>query len=169
MAENTERSLFREKSMDRIQSPEQLNTYIKVSNAGVWMVMAAMIIFLTGALIWGIFGRIATYGDAVAKVESGEVEIYLPYLSVENEQLPEQLRFEIGSDAYVIDLSGQTIEPEEITEREIERIDSLTAYKGDFRVGDWIYVFKGQIDHPDGVFDCSVITKEYAPISFVTN
>ncbi|MBQ7581241.1 MAG: NHLP bacteriocin system secretion protein, partial [Lachnospiraceae bacterium] len=66
MAEKEKRPLFREKSMEKIESPEQLNTYIKVSNAGVWMMMAAIIVFLVGALVWGILGRIDVYGDAVA-------------------------------------------------------------------------------------------------------
>lgn len=169
MGETEQKSLFREKSMDKIQSPEQLNTYIKVSNAGVWMVMAAMVIFLAGALIWGFLGRIPVYGTAVAKVDARQVEIYMPYQQMENEQLPDVLRFEIGDSNFTISLSGQDIEPTEITEHEIDRIDSLTAYKGDLRVGDWVYVFRGEIDYPDGVYDCKVVTKEYTPITFITN
>ncbi len=169
MEENTKRPLFREKSMEKIQSPEQLNTYIKVSNAGVWMMMAAIILFLIGALVWGILGRISTYGDAVAKVDRGRVEIYMPYLELENQQVPEVLRFEIGDARFAIDLSKQDVEPQEITEEEIDNIDSLTAYKGNFQVGDWIFVFKGAVDYADGVYDCKVVTHEYTPISFITN
>ncbi len=169
MAEKEKKALFREKSMEKIQSPEQLNTYIKVSNAGVWMMMAAIIIFLIGALVWAILGRIDVYGDAVAKVDRGHVEVYMPYSELENEQVPDVLRYEIGDARFTIDLNGQTVEPTEITETEINQIDSLTAYKGNFIVGDWIYVFKGMVDYPDGVYDCKVVTQEYTPLSFVTN
>ena len=43
MADN---SIFRKKSLERVQSPEQLNDYIKVANPGVWLVLIAVIIFL---------------------------------------------------------------------------------------------------------------------------
>lgn len=164
-----QKKLFREKSLEKISSPEQLNTYIKVSNAGVWMVISAMIIFLIGVLIWGIFGRIETFEKAVARVESGNVEVYVPYISFENQQVPQPLRFEINNAAFSIDLGETVPEPLELTEDEVEQIDSLASYLGDFHAGDWIYVFKGQIDYPDGVYECNVVTQEYAPISFVTN
>ncbi|MBO4901842.1 MAG: hypothetical protein J5518_03530 [Lachnospiraceae bacterium] len=168
MAQNEKRPLFREKSLEKIQSPEQLNTYIKVSNAGVWMMMCAMILFLVGALVWGILGRIATYGPAIARVENKEVTVYLPYKELENQQVPSTLRFEIGDARFSIDLP-EGVEPSEITDGDINRMDSLTAYKGNFQSGDWIYQFSGPIDYPDGVYDCRVITREYAPISFITN
>ncbi len=97
---NEQKPLFREKSMQQISSPEQLNTYIKVSNAGVFMILIAMIIFLAGALVWGVFGRIEIYQNAVARVESGTVEIYIPYASFENRHVPETLRYEINNEAF---------------------------------------------------------------------
>ena len=33
--------LFREKSLEKVSSPEQLNDYIRVSNPGVWIAVAA--------------------------------------------------------------------------------------------------------------------------------
>ncbi|MCR5486259.1 MAG: hypothetical protein K6F35_01880 [Lachnospiraceae bacterium] len=51
-------SIFREKSIERVSSPEQLNDYIHVSGPSVWLVMAAMIIVLLGVLIWSIFGTV---------------------------------------------------------------------------------------------------------------
>ncbi len=162
-------ALFREKSMEKISSPEQLNTYIKVSNAGVWLMISAMIIFLIGVLIWGIFGRIETYQKAVANVSGGKVEIYVPYNAFENQKVPETLRFDINNTAFSIELGDQAQEPVELTEDEEAKIDSLASYLGEFQTGDWLYVLKGSIDYPDGVYECQVVTQEYAPISFVTN
>ena len=169
MEQTGKKPLFREKSLEKISSPEQLNTYIKVSNAGVWMIIAAMVIFLIGVFIWGIFGRIETYDTAVARVQGGKVEVYVPYTSFENQQVPKILRFEINNTAFSIELGDEVQEPIELTEDEVEQIDSLASYLGDFHAGDWLYVLKGQIDYPDGVYACDVVTREYAPISFVTN
>ena len=41
-------NLFRQKSLDRISSPEQLNDYIRVSTPSVWMVLIAIVILLAG-------------------------------------------------------------------------------------------------------------------------
>ena len=50
--------LFRKKSMDRISSPEELNDYIKVTTPSVWLSIAAIVIILVGALVWGTFGTV---------------------------------------------------------------------------------------------------------------
>ena len=55
---NTKELIFRQKSIDRISSPEQLHDYIKVSSPGAWIILVAIIIFLVGELIWGVKGSI---------------------------------------------------------------------------------------------------------------
>ncbi len=51
-------SVFREKSMENINSPDKLNDYIRVSTPGVWLVLAAVTVLLIGILVWGIFGTL---------------------------------------------------------------------------------------------------------------
>ena len=42
--------LFREKNLKKVNSPESLNDYVRVSNPGVWLLLAAVIALLAGAL-----------------------------------------------------------------------------------------------------------------------
>ena len=65
---NKNESIFRQKSIDRISSPEQLHDYIKVSSPGVWLVLVAIIIFLVGALVWAVNGSITINTDTGSKV-----------------------------------------------------------------------------------------------------
>ncbi len=51
-------SVFRQKSLDRVSSPEQLNDYIRVMTPSVWLVLIAIILLLAGMLAWGIFGTV---------------------------------------------------------------------------------------------------------------
>ena len=51
-------SIFREKSIDRVSSPEQLNDYIRVTTPTVWLVLLALVILLLGMLAWSIFGTV---------------------------------------------------------------------------------------------------------------
>ena len=52
--------LFREKSLERVSSPEQLDDYIRVTTPSVWIVLAATVIILAGMLAWSVFGTVIT-------------------------------------------------------------------------------------------------------------
>ena len=56
MSEN--KSIYREKSIESVNSPDKLNDYIRVSTPSVWLVMAAIVILLFGILVWSIFGTV---------------------------------------------------------------------------------------------------------------
>ena len=64
-------TLFRKESIERIQSPEQLNDYMRVTNPAIWVVLAAVILLLAGMLIWGASARIDSVASGTAQVENG--------------------------------------------------------------------------------------------------
>ena len=66
--------IFRKKSIDRMSSPEQLNDYIKVTNPGVWMVLAAIVILLVGVCVWGVFGKLETKLSVAAVSQDGSAK-----------------------------------------------------------------------------------------------
>ena len=42
----------------KITSPEQLNSYIRVTSPGAWIVLASVLVFLAGFFIWIFFGKL---------------------------------------------------------------------------------------------------------------
>lgn len=46
-----ENQVFRQKSVERISSPEQLQDYMRVTTPGIWMVLAAVILLLAGLIL----------------------------------------------------------------------------------------------------------------------
>lgn len=64
-------NLFRKESMEHIQSPEQLNDYMHVTNPAMWIVLAAVIVLLAGLLVWGASARIESYAAGTAQVRDG--------------------------------------------------------------------------------------------------
>ena len=54
--------LYRKESLERIESPEQMNQILRVTNPSVWLLLTAVILLLVGLLVWGSF----TYIDSVA-------------------------------------------------------------------------------------------------------
>ena len=67
-----EQSVFRKESLERVNSPEQLNEYIRVPGPSVWLVVGALALLLLGVSIWGVFGapelRQPDSGEAVAEL-----------------------------------------------------------------------------------------------------
>ena len=62
MADNQRGSgIFREKSLERVSSPEELNDYIRVTTPSVWIVLAATVVLLVGMLAWSVFGRVEVH------------------------------------------------------------------------------------------------------------
>ena len=51
-------SVFRQKNIDRVSSPEQLNDYIRVTTPSVWLVLAALVLLLIGMLAWSVLGTV---------------------------------------------------------------------------------------------------------------
>ena len=52
------KKIFREKSLERISSPDKIDDYIKTTTPGIWIVLIAVLIILAGAIVWSVFGRI---------------------------------------------------------------------------------------------------------------
>ena len=60
MSERGNTSFFRKKSLDRISSPEQLTDYLRVTNPGIWIFLAAVVVLLAGVFIWSAVGTLET-------------------------------------------------------------------------------------------------------------
>lgn len=56
-------SIFRQESIDKVSSPEKLDDYIRVTTPSVWITLIAIILLLTGALVWGIFGEVTVHNE----------------------------------------------------------------------------------------------------------
>lgn len=56
-------SIFRQKSIDKISSPEKLDDYIKVTKPSVWITLIAIVLLLAGAVVWSIFGEVVIHNE----------------------------------------------------------------------------------------------------------
>lgn len=68
-------SLYRKSSMERIQSPEQLTDYLRVTNPAVWVLLVAVVVLLVGLLIWSSFTYIGSFAEGSATVEGGVMTV----------------------------------------------------------------------------------------------
>jgi HlyD family secretion protein len=56
--------LFRQAVLDRLASPEQLNTVMRVSDAKGWLALAGCALLLATGVVWGFLGRVPTKVNA---------------------------------------------------------------------------------------------------------
>ena len=57
MTEN-EPTVFRKKALERMSSPEQLTDYLCVTNPGIWVLLAAVILLLGALFAWSAIGTL---------------------------------------------------------------------------------------------------------------
>ena len=55
--------IFRQKSIDKVSSPEKLDDYIRVTTPGVWIAITAIVILLVGTIVWGTFGELTIHNS----------------------------------------------------------------------------------------------------------
>ncbi len=74
---DTGKQIFREKSLKRVASPEELDDYIRVTNPGVWLLLTCIIVFLVGLCIWGYFGQIRSTTPMYGIADNGAFTGYV--------------------------------------------------------------------------------------------
>lgn len=66
-----DKKLFREKSIKRISSPENLSEYLRVTTPAMWVILTGVAIVLAGLLIWSRFVVINSYAYGTGVVKDG--------------------------------------------------------------------------------------------------
>ncbi|MBR5091605.1 MAG: hypothetical protein IK093_19455, partial [Ruminiclostridium sp.] len=69
--------IFNQQALDRINSPEQLHDYMKVTNPGIWTILAAVILLLGGMFAWASVGKLETTANAMAVIENGTATVMI--------------------------------------------------------------------------------------------
>ena len=149
--------IFRKKSLDRISSPEQLNDYIRVANPGIWMILAAVLILLTGVCVWSIFGYLDTKIEAVGTAKAGKVTCYIKEADIQDIQK--------GTPVYI---DGNEYEIAEISETPVKlKEDQMETAV--FSVDESVYTATIHTGLADGIYKVELVTNRVSPISFVMN
>ena len=153
--------LFREKSVESIESPEALDNYLRVTSPGIWLILAGIALFLIGVCIWGIFGHIDSTMDTAVVSQGGEVDCLVPKEAISG--VLEYPSVEIGDTDYA--LKPTKLEPEIIT----EDTDIYVLLAGDLEVGQIVYRIPVDAALEEGTYSGKVVTEKLNPISLLLN
>lgn len=158
MAEN---KLFRNKSLEKISSPEQLNDYISVTTPGVWMLLSGIMLILIGAVVWGVFGELDTRISVPAIVHDNVAELYVKADDVTSVRMYQDVEID-GYDGYVLSLGKEGIVAEDV-------LGDMILMEAGYDDGDIVYDIAAAIEAPDGIYIADVVVDTVSPMSFLTN
>lgn len=133
-------TIYREKSLEKIKSPENLQEYLRVANPAVWMLLAAIILLLLGAGIWGVYGRAETVVSAAATAENGLVTCFVTDETV---------------------AAGMPLRLEELEGQEFS-VDTVEESSDGYTV-------TAQCAVEDGSYTAQIVTESLKPLSFLFN
>lgn len=154
--------LFRKKSLEKISSPEQLDSYIKVISNGAWIFIIAIICLLTGFITWGFAGKLKTYVYGVATVDGINVVAYF-----------DSYDYSYIADGQNCKINGVDFKVEIFINDPIkvdENIDEYIVVYGGFYEGEYVNtVYFDNKGLTNGVYTCQVEVAEVSPFSFLFN
>ena len=133
-----QKQLFRQKSLDRISSPEQLQDYMHVTNPAVWMVLAAVIALLVGLITCSALGTLETTLDVRAEAENGTITV------------------EVTGDPHSQVKPGMAL-----------RVDGQETAIDHVYTGEGHTVCTASLPLPDGTYDAQIVTDAISPIRFL--
>ena len=154
--------IFREKSLQRVKSPDELNDYIKVSRPSTWLILGAIIVFLVGVVVWGTFGKINVTVSGLSLVENGRI-----YTVVDAEK--EFPRIKTGMEMRVGEVRGEV----EVLydERRIlgDVADEYSVYTGKYDRNMEVCLVEGTMRMANGSYEATIILESVSPISLLVN
>lgn len=139
MAEKQESPLFRREAMKRISSPEDLTSYLRVTDLGMWIILAAVIVLLAGLFAWAAVGTLETTVNAAAVVDNHTARIAAAGEGADALRAGMPLR--IASQEFVI------------ASVEYDEYGRVTAY--------------AEVSLPDGTYEADIVVEETHPVEFL--
>lgn len=134
---NNQQNLFREKTIERISSPEKLTDYLRVTSPGIWAVLGAVIILLGGLFVWASVGTLETKADVKVMVADHKAVIVADGATVLAEGMP----VKIATENCVIASTDSD---------DYGRIYGIT-----------------EVSLPDGTYDGTAVIEQIRPIDFL--
>jgi len=155
------RPLFRQKSLKRISSPEQLNAYIRVSTPSVWLVLAAIVLLLAGACVWGVLGRLDTTLPVAVLSREGTVTAYVRQADVQKVRPDAAVRLN-GAAGRVASVQAEPVQVDEGFPEYLRHVGGLLG-------GEWVHPIALDISCADGVYAAQIVIDSVPPMAFVLN
>ena len=145
-----EKQVFREKSLERIASPEQLHDYMRVTSPKLWMILTAAIVLVVGFVVAASVFTMENSRDLQVSVNRSEEQEPFIMFSL---PLKEKDVIEVGMPVEFGGYQG--------------KVESI--FQDNENVNGLVELGAGQKTPAEGTYDGKVIIERVNPISFLLN
>lgn len=152
-----------DKKFKKVNSPEQLNQYIRLSNPGVWILLLAIVVLLVGVCIWGYFGKIDTKIKTVVVSDNNTSYLYVKEEDIA--KINNGMQVELNNNENTYEIVSIEESPEKVT----DDMDEYARHLGNFQVGEWVYKCRLNKKLKEGTYSANVVIESIAPMTFITN
>ena len=152
-----------EKKLKKVDSPEQLNQYIRLSNPGVWILLIASVVLLIGVCAWGFLGKIDTKITTVAI--SSDYNSYVYIKEADLEKVKSGMSVEIVNNENKYEIVEIETTPEKVT----DELSEYARHLGNFQIGEWVYKCRLNKKLKEGTYGANIVVESIAPMVFITN
>lgn len=155
-----ENNVFRQKNIDKINSPENLNDYVKVTNPSVWIILIGVVVLIVGALVFGMIGEVDTNVYAAVEVIDGVATAYVDESYIDKVKVG--MCVKVNEADYTINNIGDR--PIQSSEA-----DRYVLHRGNMESSQWIYPITVDGMLEDGVYSATITIESVSPMSYVFN
>lgn len=155
-----ENSIFRQKSIDRISSPEEFDEYVKVASPGLWVFLGGIVIFLLGVFVWAQFGSLDTTVNCSVLSRGDEIFVYIDEVDIGSiePQMP------VHVDGKTLKIKSVPNTPSYVTADEAAGIiHMMSSDKDDL----WAYECEAEGDLDVGLYYGEVVVESVKPMQFI--
>lgn len=153
--------IFREKSLNKIKSPENLNEYIKVASPGMWMIIIAILFVVIGGLAWCVFANITTSKDIALVIDDNGSFLYISEKNVSD--IKEGMEVVINEKSYILKDSEGEIRKLEAQDDK----DSIILHALNVDEDGWYSLYELKTDLSNGVYAGKIVLEKIKPIDFI--
>lgn len=153
-------NIFRQKNIDKINSPESLNDYVKVTNPSVWIILIGVVVLIAGAMVFGMIGEIDTNVYAAIEVTDGVATAYV------DEAYIDKVKAGMCVKVNEIDCTINNISDRPLQSSEVDR---YVLHRGNMESSQWIYPITVDGALEEGVYPATITVESVAPVSYVFN
>lgn len=155
------KEIFRKESLEKIESPDDLDRYVKVTTPRTWILLVAIVVLLIGGCIWGFLGELNTVVKGSCMAEGGKLHCMVYESDAE--------KLNAGDKIKIADTFGEVTDIN-IFPTAYAEIAAMYNYKvNPGEENDEVREFYATANVSDGFYYIEVITETKAPFSFVFN
>lgn len=156
-------NIFRQKNVDKMSSPEDLNEYVKATSPKVWIIIVAIILLLGGAIVWSVTARLSSSVSCAVVVSNGDARCYILENSSENVDSGMTVKL-MGKD-YV--LGSKDANPVAFDSENDAYLMHILNADDEQRI--WTYAYTLDADAEDGIYEGKIVISSITPITFITD